>query len=75
MGKAYPAFWACQVKNADGTFCKAKPNLGTSGMPQGIEATGGIHRFPSASNDVLEALKRIEEKLDKALLKGDGIPF
>jgi hypothetical protein len=24
-GKAYTAFWACNTKNADGSFCKAKP--------------------------------------------------
>lgn len=24
-GKAYPAFWACATRNADGSFCKSKP--------------------------------------------------
>ena len=24
-GKSYPAFWSCQEKNADGSFCKFRP--------------------------------------------------
>lgn len=25
-GRAYPAFWSCGMKNADGTYCRFKPS-------------------------------------------------